>query len=93
MRIVLRVFADYRAITGFKEMPVGLGEGETIGGLLDLITHTYPRLKEAMFEDNGALKRFIIILVNGRNIEFLEQLHTRLKDGDVVALFPPVAGG
>ncbi|WP_232216753.1 MoaD/ThiS family protein [Desulfurococcus amylolyticus] len=32
-----------------------------------------------------------IILVNGRHIQFIEEL--KLRDGDVIAIFPPIAGG
>jgi molybdopterin synthase sulfur carrier subunit len=33
------------------------------------------------------------ILKNGRNIHFLSGLDTQLDDGNLIALFPPVAGG
>jgi molybdopterin converting factor small subunit len=34
-----------------------------------------------------------LILLNGRNIEFLEGLDTPLAEGDVVAIFPASEGG
>jgi len=33
------------------------------------------------------------ILLNGRNVEFLEGLETRVGPGDTITLIPPVAGG
>ncbi|MCL6549192.1 MAG: MoaD/ThiS family protein [Alicyclobacillus sp.] len=33
------------------------------------------------------------ILVNGRNIEFLNGLATRVSSNDTITLIPPVAGG
>ena len=39
-------------------------------------------------------ERRLVILVNGRHISHLpDRLDTVLKDGDQVAIFPPVAGG
>lgn len=35
----------------------------------------------------------IIVLVNGRRAEFLDNLDTKLSDNDTVLLFPVVAGG
>ena len=32
-------------------------------------------------------------LVNGRNAALLEGLRTPLRDGDVISIFPPLAGG
>ncbi len=34
-----------------------------------------------------------IVFVNGRNAAMLRGKRTKLKDGDEVSLFPPVAGG
>ena len=35
----------------------------------------------------------IIVLVNGRRAEFLDNMDTKLSDSDTVLLFPVVAGG
>jgi sulfur-carrier protein len=36
----------------------------------------------------------LIVLVNGRNyLSMPDRLETRMKDGDEIALFPPLAGG
>jgi len=50
-------------------------------------------LGELMFAAPETLRDFVNILRNGRNIHFLAGLDTPLDDGDVIALFPPVAGG
>ncbi|MDH5419483.1 MAG: MoaD/ThiS family protein, partial [Candidatus Bathyarchaeota archaeon] len=33
------------------------------------------------------------ILINGRGIKALQGFETKLKEGDTVAIFPPVGGG
>jgi len=40
----------------------------------------------------GKVREDMIIMVNGRNIKDLEGEIT-LKDNDVIAIFPPLAGG
>jgi molybdopterin synthase sulfur carrier subunit len=49
-------------------------------------------LDEAIEKESLKLKSEIIFIVNGRNIKDLIGEVT-LKEGDVVAVFPPVAGG
>ena len=93
MKVILKTFADYRDITGITEKQFDIEEGLTMDGLLNMLTDTYPGLRPAMFKDSGRLREFIILMVNGRNIEFLDKMNTRLGEGDVIALFPPVAGG
>jgi len=41
----------------------------------------------------GEVKGFLQFLVNGRSASSLEGLSTRLADGDVLAIIPPVGGG
>jgi molybdopterin synthase sulfur carrier subunit len=46
-----------------------------------------------LLDDDGALKRGTIILVNGANIVHIDGLATTVQDGDEVSLFPPGGGG
>jgi molybdopterin synthase sulfur carrier subunit len=41
----------------------------------------------------GKVSSSVVIAINGVDIEALEGVKTNLKEGDVVAIFPPVAGG
>lgn len=43
--------------------------------------------------DGEELGEEIIILVNGRHVAHLGGIHTELLPGDVVSIFPVVAGG
>ena len=43
--------------------------------------------------ENDMIRDFYKVFVNGRDIHHLRNLETELKDGDIVAVFPPVAGG
>ena len=92
MKITVRAFADYREFIG-KEMELDLPEEKTIGELLAELGENYPNLRREMFAATGELKKFINIFINGRNIAFLQDMATPLADGDIIALFPPVAGG
>jgi len=53
----------------------------------------YNPLKNILFDETDQLHKWIIILRNGRNINVYNGLDTKLTDGDVIAIFPPVAGG
>jgi MoaD family protein len=68
-------------------------EGATLRTLLADLTGRYRGLGELMFATPDTLRDFVNILKNGRNIHFLSGLNTPLEGGDVIALFPPIAGG
>ncbi len=48
---------------------------------------------QKLLDEQGELHAGTIILVNRRNIHHLQGLQSPVADGDVVALFPPGAGG
>jgi molybdopterin synthase sulfur carrier subunit len=93
MKITFRAFASLREIIDAGEKTFVLPQGETIKGLLENLCNTYPRLRAHLFDLPGQIKPYFIILKNGRNIVSLQQLDTVIDENDVIAIFPPVAGG
>ena len=70
-------------------------EGETVGDILGKFLDEYgDSLDKTLVDPNThELQQYILVLVNGRNIHFLDGRNTSLKEGDVVAISPPIAGG
>ena len=93
MKVTFRAFANLREIVGSKEQEISLPEGETVGGLLKGLCESHPGLGKKIFDAPGRIKPFIIVLKNGRSINSLQNLGTFIDEGDVIALFPPIAGG
>lgn len=91
MIVTVRGYADLRQVIGSRE--VVLPEVATVQRLLDLLIAEHPVVGTALFDQAGALLPTVNILKNGRNIFFLNGLSTLLKEGDLIAVFPPVAGG
>jgi len=90
--IAIKFFASFRDIVGRKGMDVEYRDEMKLGELLHDMCSASEPLDKACFED-GQLRDYVKLLVNGHNIAFLDGLETVLKDGDVIAVFPPVAGG
>ena len=90
--VTVKFFATVREITGIGKIEM---EADDIKGLLIQLTKKYGKsFEDAVIEpDTQELKRFFSCMINGKRIELLDGYDTRLKDGDAVALFPPVGGG
>lgn len=90
--ITVKSFATLREVMDMQ-IRMDLTEGATIRSLLAELTGRYRGLDGLLFAAPDTLRDLVNILKNGRNIHFLAGLDTPLDDGDVIALFPPVAGG
>jgi len=87
--VSVRLFANLREIVGQPQLVL---EASTIREVLTALRSEYPALQPLLCED-GEVRPYITILVNGKNIRDIEALATILSDGDEVAIFPPVSGG
>jgi MoaD family protein len=67
-------------------------QGATVQELLADLIRQYPALEPKLF-DKGQLRHYVNIYVNDEDIRYLDELNTVVKDGEVVALIPAVAGG
>ncbi|MFQ5711549.1 MAG: ubiquitin-like small modifier protein 1 [Candidatus Geothermarchaeales archaeon] len=82
-------------ITGAKELELDLNQGSTVKDLFDTLFEKYGAdfRRRILDPKTGDLRRFIIVIVNGRDIRHMNQMETELKEGDEVAILPAVAGG
>ena len=90
--ITVKSFATFREVMDMK-IQMEVPEGATIRLLLGEFTGRYKGLDGLMFAAPGIIREYVNVLKNGRNIHFLGGLDTVLENGDVIALFPPLAGG
>ncbi len=93
MHVVVRTIGPFTDQFGFHQLTVNF-KGRTVLDLLNqLCEEQGTKFSNTVFDDEGQLRRYIKVLVNGRGLHVLQGLNTPLSDGDVIALFPPVAGG
>lgn len=94
MKIKVRFFTSLREITGKKEDEVESSKIFTVKELLAHLSEKYGgEFTDYLYDDKGNVQTYIQVLVNGRGIKVLQGFETKLKEGDTVAIFPPVGGG
>jgi molybdopterin synthase sulfur carrier subunit len=90
MAVKVKIPTQLREATG-GESQVSV-EGKTVGEVLDALYARFGELRSRIAEDGG-LRRFVNVYVDGEDIRFMEGLDTQVSDGDEITILPAVAGG
>ena len=91
MSVLVRIPTPLRRMTnGQANVEV---ESSTLGNMVETLESSYPGFKERLIDENGELRYFVNIYLNGEDVRFLEGLETATKSGDEVSIVPAVAGG
>jgi len=89
VKVKFLLFATLRETYNTKEIEV-----ECDGTLKDAVVKASEKLGKEFYNEifeDGSYRKDRIILINGRHIQFVAT--QELKDGDTIAVFPPIAGG
>ncbi|MGM0413694.1 MAG: ubiquitin-like small modifier protein 1 [Bacillota bacterium] len=94
MAIKVKLFSLFRKYIDDRQVELDPETNKTIRDLINSLDDRYGAIfSEKLLGEEETINPGTIILVNGQNIHHLNQLDTELKDGDILAIFPPSAGG
>jgi molybdopterin synthase sulfur carrier subunit len=95
VKVYVRLFTTLRELTGKREETLDFDARiVTVEDVLKELTGRYGKeFKEYLYNDKQMVRGYLQLLVNGKSVELLERIKTRLKEGDEVAIVPPVGGG
>jgi sulfur-carrier protein len=81
--VTVKFFATLRKATGQQSYE---SSARNVGEVLKEVERTH-------WDKVSRYMHNCTVLVNGQNIGYLKGKRTKLKEGDEVSLFPPLAGG
>jgi molybdopterin synthase sulfur carrier subunit len=82
----IKLYANLRNIAGTKELSI---TGASLGGVLNELVKQVPALDGVILE-NGQVRPHFVITINGLNAT---ELNVPVTEQDLIAIFPPIAGG
>ncbi len=69
-------------------------EASSVRELLNRLSERFgDAFRQRVFNADGNLKSFVVLYLNGKNIEFAGGLDAKLEDGDEVLILPAIGGG
>lgn len=91
MSVTVRIPTPLRKLT--QEQDVVAAAGDTLAAVIIDLESSYPGLQTRLVDEEGAIRRFVNVFVNGEDVRFLDGLGTAVAEGDEVSIVPAVAGG
>jgi len=83
---VVKLYANLRKLAGTKELSI---TKTTLRAVLNELVEQHPALGGIVLE-NGQVRPHVVITINGHNAI---ELNIPVTEQDVIAIFPPIAGG
>ena len=83
---VIKLYANLRKLAGTKELSIA---GGTVKAVVSELARQKPPVGEILLQ-NGGLAPHVVVTLNGHNVTDFE---TPVAEQDIVAIFPPLAGG
>lgn len=95
LEVTVKFFATLREILGKKEDKLELAENSTIEDLLEKLSQKHgDKFIDYVYDKKTKSPRnHLQFLIDSVNIHTMQGLKTKLKDGNIIAIVPPVGGG
>jgi sulfur-carrier protein len=91
MAVTVKIPPQLRTATGGEAAPAA--DGATVGEVLDALYARHGELRDRVAGDDGQIRRFVNVFLDGEDIRFLKGLDTEVADGAELTILPAVAGG
>lgn len=91
MGVTVRIPGPLRKVTnGESQVDV---DATNVQETIDALEAKFSGIKERLCDEEGELRYFVNVYLNGEDVRFLQGLQTVTKTGDELSIVPAVAGG
>ena len=91
MAVKVLIPAPLRSLTaGAAEVEV---EASNVDGVIQSLEGKFPGVKSRLCDEEGRLRSYVRVFVNGEDARGLGDAKAPLKPGDTVSIVPAIAGG
>jgi len=91
MSVTVRIPTPLRRMTNGKDKVEV--ESANLNELVEKLNGEFPGFKDRLVDEEGELRYFVNIYLNGEDVRFMDGLNTSTNEGDEISIVPAVAGG
>ena len=92
MQVTIKYLGLVYSVTKVYKESIEVREPADLKDVLNIIFTRYPKVRDLIILEDFKLNPLYRILINGRDIEHLDGLDTKVEDGDVITLSTPFGG-
>ncbi len=89
-KVTVAVYTTLRDRLGFSRKDF---EGKNLQDIINAVCSLKKEIPGILLEENGRVKNHFVLTLNSQIIDTASLKKTKVKDGDVFHIFPPVSGG
>ncbi|HAH31220.1 MAG TPA: hypothetical protein DCL44_02780 [Elusimicrobia bacterium] len=90
-KALVMVYTTLRIRLGFSRIEL---EGDYVGGLIEkLCALKEPEVRKLILDGEGRVKNYFVLTLNSEILDNGKASKVKIKDGDILHVFPPVSGG
>jgi molybdopterin synthase sulfur carrier subunit len=95
IEVTVKVIGHLTKYLRGNTIEIQVRNGSTVRELLKILINEYGEEfgNEIMTPDGNDLAPYYKILIDGRNVKLISDFNTILKEGQVIIIMPPIAGG
>ena len=91
MTILVRIPQPLRGLTG--DLATLDGSGAKLRECITNLETEFPGISERILEEDGELRRFVNVYIDGEDVRFEQGMDTPIDDNSEISIVPAVAGG
>ncbi len=93
-KIEVHLFGRVRDVIRSKKVELEIEDVETLEELLRHLWRVLPKdARSILFDGEGVLKSFFLVIIDGKEVRLPRDLKLELKDGVSVKILPPIGAG
>ncbi|TEB04447.1 ThiS family protein [Pelotomaculum schinkii] len=95
IKVNVHVLMSVKEVIGASKIALQIHDSATLKELVDLLVDNYgEKFSDLVINpDTGEPYKYFRLVLNGRDIIFLNGMKTTLSDGDEFLIIPPIGGG
>ena len=91
MAVSVKIPTPLRRLT--EQQSTVSADGGDVAAMIESLDGSFHGIKARLCDEDGELRHFVNIYVNGEDIRYMDGTATALSNGDEVSIVPAVAGG